>query len=87
MSAEGRTAALADFVEMRIGKRLSSREGMEVYWPIRKWSARRAKNSSRTPKWESSRAPLEMETDVGRASRWNTLRALRVLRWYHNSMS
>jgi hypothetical protein len=26
--------------------------------------------------------PLEMETDVGRASRWNTLRALRVLRWY-----
>jgi hypothetical protein len=29
--------------------------------------------------------PLEMETDVGRASRWNTLRALRVLRWYNNS--
>jgi hypothetical protein len=26
--------------------------------------------------------PLEMETEVGRASRWNTLRALRVLRWY-----
>jgi hypothetical protein len=26
--------------------------------------------------------PLEMETAVGRASRWNTLRALRVLRWY-----
>ncbi len=26
--------------------------------------------------------PLEMETDVGSASRWNTLRALRVLRWY-----
>ena len=33
------------------------------------------------------RIPLEMETDVGRASRWNTLRALRVLRWYFNSMS
>jgi hypothetical protein len=31
------------------------------------------------------RIPLEMETDVGRASRWNTLRALRVLRWYNNS--
>ncbi len=30
--------------------------------------------------------PLEMETGVGRASRWNTLRALRVLRWYGNSM-
>jgi hypothetical protein len=29
--------------------------------------------------------PLEMETGVGRASRWNTLRALRVLRWYSNS--
>jgi hypothetical protein len=27
--------------------------------------------------------PLEMETAVGRASRWNTLRALRVLRWYN----
>jgi hypothetical protein len=29
--------------------------------------------------------PLEMETDVGGASRWNTLRALRVLRWYANA--
>ncbi len=29
--------------------------------------------------------PLQMETDVGSASRWNTLRALRVLRWYKNS--
>jgi hypothetical protein len=27
---------------------------------------------------------LKMETDVGGASRWNTLRALRVLRWYNN---
>jgi len=26
--------------------------------------------------------PLKMETDVGSPSRWNTLRALRVLRWY-----
>ncbi|MGA2650376.1 MAG: hypothetical protein ABSF28_07625 [Terracidiphilus sp.] len=31
------------------------------------------------------RIPLEMETGVGRASRWNTLRALRVLSWYTNS--
>jgi hypothetical protein len=31
--------------------------------------------------------PLEMESGVGRASRWNTLRALRVLRWYNDSMS
>jgi len=29
--------------------------------------------------------PVEMETGVGSASRWNTLRALRVLRWYSNS--
>jgi len=28
---------------------------------------------------------LEMESGVGSASRWNTLRALRVLRWYDNS--
>ena len=33
----------------------------------------------------SERIPLEMETAVGKASRWNTLRALRVLRWYSNS--
>jgi hypothetical protein len=31
------------------------------------------------------RIPLEMETEVGRACRWNTLRALRVLHWYNNS--
>ena len=31
------------------------------------------------------RIPLEMETSVGGASRWNTLRALRVLRWYRES--
>ena len=29
--------------------------------------------------------PLQMETGVGRASRWNTLRALRVLRWYEGA--
>jgi hypothetical protein len=29
--------------------------------------------------------PLEMETSVGRASRWNTLRAFRVLGWCNNS--
>jgi hypothetical protein len=29
--------------------------------------------------------PLEMEIDVGGASRWNSFRALRVLRWYNNS--
>jgi hypothetical protein len=27
------------------------------------------------------RIPVEIETEIGRASRWNTLRALRVLRW------
>lgn len=29
--------------------------------------------------------PLQMETETGRASRWNTLRALRVLKWYNHS--
>src|SRR5580692_5253894 len=29
--------------------------------------------------------PLEMESGIGRASRWNTLRALSALRWYGNS--
>jgi hypothetical protein len=29
--------------------------------------------------------PVKMETGVGCASRWNTLRALRVLRWYQNA--
>lgn len=29
--------------------------------------------------------PIEMETAVGSASRWNTLRALRVLQWYSDS--
>jgi hypothetical protein len=28
--------------------------------------------------------PLQMETDVGKASRWNTLRALRVLHYYNS---
>jgi hypothetical protein len=31
--------------------------------------------------------PWKIETEVGRASRWNTLRALRVLRWYGNAAS
>jgi hypothetical protein len=31
--------------------------------------------------------PLEMETSISSASRWNTLRSLRVLRWYNNSAS
>ena len=31
--------------------------------------------------------PLEMETRVAGASRWNTLRALRVLRWYNDATS
>jgi hypothetical protein len=29
--------------------------------------------------------PLQMETGVGSASRWNSLRALRVLRWYNST--
>jgi hypothetical protein len=33
------------------------------------------------------RIPLEMEAGVGKASRWNTLRSLRVLRWYRDATS
>jgi hypothetical protein len=33
----------------------------------------------------AERIPLEMETSVGRASRWNTLRALRVLGWSNHA--
>ena len=29
--------------------------------------------------------PLKIEIEVARASRWNTLRALRVLRWYNSA--
>ena len=31
---------------------------------------------------DRTRVPLDMEVEIGRASRWNTLRALRVLDWY-----
>jgi len=31
---------------------------------------------------DRTRVPLDMEIRIGRASRWNTLRALRVLDWY-----
>jgi len=33
------------------------------------------------------RIPLETETGVGSASRWNTLRALRVMRWFATATS
>jgi hypothetical protein len=33
----------------------------------------------------SNRVAFDMETEVGKASRWNTLRALRVFRWYEGA--
>jgi hypothetical protein len=33
---------------------------------------------------DQNRVPIRLETDVGKASRWNTLRALRVLDWHGN---
>jgi hypothetical protein len=33
------------------------------------------------------RLPFEMEVEIGRASRWNTLRGLRVLDWYEGKTS
>jgi hypothetical protein len=35
----------------------------------------------------AERIPLEMEIRTGSASRWNSLRALRVLRWYNDAAS
>jgi hypothetical protein len=37
------------------------------------------------PRWWRYPIPFDMESGEGKASRWNTLRALRVLRWYNNS--
>jgi hypothetical protein len=37
------------------------------------------------PRWWSYPIDFNMEDGEGKASRWNTLRALRVLRWYNNS--
>jgi hypothetical protein len=31
----------------------------------------------------SEKIPLQLEAQIGKASRWNTLRALRVLRWFN----
>ena len=54
-----------------------AREAVEVV------AARRHQNG----RWplnlvHAERIPVEMESEVGRASSWNTLRALRVLRWF-----
>ncbi len=38
------------------------------------------------PRWWSYPISFDMEGGEGKASRWNTLRALRVLRWYNKSM-
>lgn len=48
------------------------------------------KRSHQSGRWplnvvHEERIPLAMETERGRASRWNTLRALRVLRWWSTS--
>ena len=46
---------------------------------------RRHQNGRWPLKLHPEKIPLEMETEVGTASRWTTLRALRVLRWYNTS--
>ena len=44
---------------------------------VKRWrGSRRALSPVEIPE------PVAMEPGVGRASRWNTLRALRVLDWY-----
>jgi len=56
------------------------REAIETVIERRRQNGRRPLNLL-----HRERIPLEMEGGVGRASRWNTLRALRVLRWYNNA--
>jgi hypothetical protein len=51
-----------------------------------------ARRHDRNERWpldlvHREKIPLEMETAAGKASRWNTLRALRVLRWFGNAGS
>jgi hypothetical protein len=55
------------------------REAIEIVIQRRHQNGRWPLNL-RHPEW----IPLRMETEVGSASRWNTLRALRVLRWSNN---
>jgi hypothetical protein len=50
-----------------------SRRGADGRWPL----------ETRHP----GQMPLEIDNGVGRPSRWNTLRALRVLRWYERAGS
>jgi hypothetical protein len=38
-----------------------------------------ARSSARGP---LQRIPIRMEAEIGEPSRWNTLRAMRVLGWY-----
>jgi hypothetical protein len=45
---------------------------------------RRHQNGRWPLKLHPEEIPVKMESEVGRASRWITLRALRVLRWYGN---
>jgi hypothetical protein len=59
-------------------KRMS--EAVEIVMQRRHQNGRWPLNL-RHPEW----IPLKIETEVGSASRWNTLRALRVLRWYNES--
>ena len=61
----------------RAGRR-GGRAGGEAAAPERAMAAERPSPRS------GQRLPFDMETEVGRASRWNTLRALRVLDWYGN---
>ena len=54
------------------------REAIEVV-------TQRRHQNGRVNRLHREQIPLEMETAVGGGSRCNTLRALRVLRWYDNS--
>jgi hypothetical protein len=68
---EARKRAENYLLERRLFRSLRSGDVIDKRWPLNLLHA--------------ERIPLAMETEIGGASRWNTLRALRVLRWYRNS--
>ncbi len=70
--------------------RLSARGRDQTGWPASDAIEVVVERRHQNGRWplnlrHSEYIPLETESDVGRASRWNTLRALRVLRWFSNS--
>ena len=63
--------------------------GLKPEYRVREATEIVMKRSHQNGRWplnllHPERIPLKMETGIGSASRWNTLRALRVLAWFHS---